>query len=273
MSQSTRSPTWSCSSTASAERGFDLHDDQRAGGAAAPALRARRGGAGRVGKGGLRGTVQNDVLKEYCARGNYIYPPRPTMRIKTPTSCTATSGCRASTISISGYHIREAGSTWCRSLRSRSRTGSPTRRPRSTLGSRPTSSASGFRSSSTRTTTSSREIAKFRAAQRLWARIMKERFRRDEQEGDGPPVHAQTGGSTLTAQQPENNIIRVAVQALSAMAGGARSIHTNAFDEALALAPDRSRPRSRRAPAGPRARGGRHGHGRSVRPGRTSSRR
>src|SRR5919201_206933 len=164
----------------------------------------------------LRGTVQNDILKEYIARGNYIFPPRPSMRLTTDLFAYCAERLPSwNTISISGYHIREAGL-------------SPDE-----FGER----VSFFFNAHNHFF---QEVAKFRAARRLWASIMRDRFGSTNHRAQALRFHAQTGGSTLTAQQPENNIVRVAVQALSAVCGGAQSIHTNSFDEALALPSERS---------------------------------
>jgi methylmalonyl-CoA mutase, N-terminal domain len=189
----------------------------------------------------LRGTVQNDVLKEYCARGNYIFPPRPTMRITTDLFAYCHERLpRFNTISISGYHIREAGASAVQELAF-------------TLANGIAYVGAGVAAGLSADEFGQRlsfffnahnhffqEIAKFRAARRLWARIMRDRFGATDPRAQALRFHAQTGGSTLTAQQPENNIVRVAIQALSAVGGGAQSIHTNAFDEALALPTERS---------------------------------
>ena len=142
----------------------------------------------------LRGTTQNDILKEYIARGNFIYPPRGAIRLTTDLF----SYCRENipkwnTISISGYHFREKGAS------------------------------------------AVQEVAKFRAARRMWAQIMRERFGAQDERSWKLRFHTQTGGVTLTAQQPENNIVRVALQGFAAVCGGTQSLHTNGFDEALAL--------------------------------------
>ncbi len=177
----------------------------------------------------LRGTVQNDVLKEYIARGNYIFPPRPTMRITTDLFVYCAERIpKWNTISISGYHIREAGSTAVQELAFTLANGIAYCEAAVKAGLSPDELGERLSFFFNAHNHFFQEVAKFRAARRLWARIMKERF------------HAQTGGSTLTAQQPENNIVRVAVQALSAVCGGAQSIHTNSFDEALGLPTERS---------------------------------
>ena len=189
----------------------------------------------------LRGTVQNDVLKEYCARGNYIFPPRPTMRITTDLFAYCHERLpRFNTISISGYHIREAGATAVQELAFTLANGIAYAEAAVAAGLSPDEFGERLSFFFNAHNHFFQEIAKFRAARRLWARIMRERFGATNPKALALRFHAQTGGSTLTAQQPENNIVRVAIQALSAVAGGAQSIHTNAFDEALALPTERS---------------------------------
>jgi methylmalonyl-CoA mutase, N-terminal domain len=189
----------------------------------------------------LRGTVQNDVLKEYCARGNYIFPPRPTMRITTDVFAYCHERLpRFNTISISGYHIREAGATAVQELAFTLANGIAYAEAAVAAGLSPDEFGERLSFFFNAHNHFFQEIAKFRAARRLWARIMRERFGATNPRAQALRFHAQTGGSTLTAQQPENNIVRVAIQALSAVVGGAQSIHTNAFDEALALPTERS---------------------------------
>ncbi len=189
----------------------------------------------------LRGTVQNDILKEYIARGNYIFPPRPSMRITTDLfAYCAEQIPKWNTISISGYHIREAGSTAVQELAFTLANGIAYCEAAVAAGLSPDEFGERLSFFFNAHNHFFQEIAKFRAARRLWARIMKERFGATNSKAQALRFHAQTGGSTLTAQQPENNIVRVAVQALSAIAGGAQSIHTNSFDEALALPTERS---------------------------------
>jgi methylmalonyl-CoA mutase N-terminal domain/subunit len=189
----------------------------------------------------LRGTVQNDVLKEYVARGNYIYPPQATMRLTTDIF----EYCRKrvpkwNTISISGYHIREKG---CSAVQEVAFT---------------LSNAIAYVNAALERGLAIdefgprlafffnchnnvfQEIAKFRAVRRMWARIMRERFGATEARSQTIRFHTQTGGVTLQAQQPEVNIIRVALQGFAAVAGGTQSLHTNGFDEALALPTERS---------------------------------
>ncbi|HEY6585425.1 MAG TPA: methylmalonyl-CoA mutase family protein [Gaiellaceae bacterium] len=189
----------------------------------------------------LRGTVQNDVLKEYCARGNYIFPPRPTMRITTDLFAYCHERLpRFNTISISGYHIREAGASAVQELAFTLANGIAYVQAGVAAGLSPDEFGQRLSFFFNAHNHFFQEIAKFRAARRLWARIMRDRFGATDPGAQALRFHAQTGGSTLTAQQPENNIVRVAIQALSAAGGGAQSIHTNAFDEALALPTERS---------------------------------
>jgi methylmalonyl-CoA mutase, N-terminal domain len=189
----------------------------------------------------LRGTVQNDVLKEYCARGNYIFPPKPTMRITTDLFAYCRERLpRFNTISISGYHIREAGATAVQELAFTLANGIAYAEAAVAAGLSPNEFGERLSFFFNAHNHFFQEVAKFRAARRLWARIMRDRFGATNPRAQALRFHAQTGGSTLTAQQPENNIVRVAIQALSAVGGGAQSIHTNAFDEALALPTERS---------------------------------
>jgi methylmalonyl-CoA mutase N-terminal domain/subunit len=189
----------------------------------------------------LRGTVQNDILKEYIARGNYIFPPRPSMRLTTDLfSYCAERIPSWNTISISGYHIREAGSTAVQELAFTLANGIAYCSAAVDAGLSPDDFGARLSFFFNAHNDFFQEVAKFRAARRLWARVMKERFGATNPKALTLRFHAQTGGSTLTAQQPENNIVRVAIQALSAIAGGAQSLHTNAYDEALALPSERA---------------------------------
>src|SRR5438094_219828 len=189
----------------------------------------------------LRGTVQNDILKEYIARGNYIYPPRPSMRITTDLFAYAAERIpRWNPISISGYHIREAGSTAVQELAFTLANGMAYAEAAIAAGLSPDELGERLSFFFNAHNHFFQEVAKFRAARRMWARIMKERFGVENPRAQALRFHAQTGGSTLTAQQPENNIVRVAIQALSAVAGGAQSIHTNGYDEAVAAPSERS---------------------------------
>jgi methylmalonyl-CoA mutase, N-terminal domain len=189
----------------------------------------------------LRGTVQNDILKEYCARGNYIFPPRPSMRLTTDLFAYCAERIPSwNTISISGYHIREAGSTAVQELAFTLANGIAYCQAAVDAGLSPDSFGERLSFFFNAHNHFFQEVAKFRAARRLWARIMSERFGATNPRALALRFHAQTGGSTLTAQQPENNIVRVAIQALSAVCGGTQSLHTNGFDEALALPTERS---------------------------------
>jgi methylmalonyl-CoA mutase N-terminal domain/subunit len=189
----------------------------------------------------LRGTVQNDILKEYVARGNYIFPPKPSMRLTTDLFAYCAERIpRWNTISISGYHIREAGATAVQELAFTLANGIAYGRAAVDAGLSPDDFGARLSFFFNAHNDFFVEVAKFRAARRLWARIMKERFGATNPNALALRFHAQTGGSTLTAQQPENNIVRVALQAFSAVCGGTQSLHTNAFDEALALPTEHS---------------------------------
>ena len=198
---------------------------------------ARRG----IAPAALSGTVQNDILKEYVARGTFIFPPRPSLRIVTDIiSYFAQHVPRWNSISISGYHIREAGSTAVQEVAF-------------TLGNGIAYVEAALHAGMDVNTLGQRlsfffnvhnnfleEVAKFRAARRMWARIMRDRFGATEPRAQQLRFHAQTAGSTLTAQQPDNNIARVAVQALAAVLGGTQSLHCNGRDEALGLPTEES---------------------------------
>jgi methylmalonyl-CoA mutase N-terminal domain/subunit len=184
----------------------------------------------------ISGTVQNDVLKEYIARGTYIYPVRPAMRIVTDIF----AWCRGhlpkwNTISISGYHIREAGSTAVQEVAFTLADGIAYVQAALDAGLGVDEFAPQLSFFFNAHNDLLEEIAKYRAARRLWARIMTERFGAKDPRSLMLRFHAQTAGSSLTAQQPENNIVRVAIQALAAVLGGCQSLHTNSLDEALAL--------------------------------------
>jgi methylmalonyl-CoA mutase N-terminal domain/subunit len=184
----------------------------------------------------LRGTVQNDILKEYIARGTYIYPPEPSMRLITDIMAYCkTEAPRWNTISISGYHIREAGSSATQEIAFTLANGIAYVKAALDAGLDVDEFAGQLSFFFNAHNNLLEEIAKFRAARRLWARIMRERFGATQEKSWMLRFHVQTGGSTLTAQQPMNNIIRVTVQALAAVLGGAQSLHTNSMDEALAL--------------------------------------
>jgi methylmalonyl-CoA mutase, N-terminal domain len=189
----------------------------------------------------LQGTIQNDILKEYIARGTYIYPPKPSMRIITDIFAFCQSSVPSwNTISISGYHIREAGSTAAQELAF-------------TLANATTYVEAAIKSGLDVDSFASRlsfffnvhnnfleEVAKFRAARRMWATIMRERFKAKNPNSLKLRFHSQVAGSTLTAQQPENNIVRVALQAMASVLGGTQSLHTNSMDEALGLPTQKS---------------------------------
>jgi methylmalonyl-CoA mutase N-terminal domain/subunit len=184
----------------------------------------------------LSGTVQNDILKEYIARGTYIYPVRPAMRIVTDVFAWCQDLLpRWNTISISGYHIREAGSTAVQEVAFTLADGIAYVQAALDAGLAVDEFAPQLSFFFNVHNDFLEEIAKFRAARRLWARIMKERFAAKDQRSLMLRFHAQTAGSSLTAQQAENNIVRVGLQALAAVLGGCQSLHTNSLDEALAL--------------------------------------
>jgi len=184
----------------------------------------------------LNGTIQNDILKEYIARGTYIYPPRGSMRIITDIFEFASREVpNWNTISISGYHIREAGSTAAQELAFTIADGIAYVDAALKAGLKVDDFASRLSFFFNVHNNFFEEIAKFRVARRLWARIMKDRFGAQDERSMMMRFHAQTAGSTLTAQQVENNVVRVTLQALAAVLGGAQSLHTNSRDEALAL--------------------------------------
>ena len=184
----------------------------------------------------LSGTVQNDVLKEYIARGTYIYPVRPAMRIVTDIFAWCRDHLpRWNTISISGYHIREAGSTAVQEIAFTLADGIAYVQAALDTGLSVDEFAPQLSFFFNAHNDLLEEIAKYRAARRLWAKIMRDRFHAKDRRSLLLRFHAQTAGSSLTAQQPENNIVRVAIQALAAVLGGCQSLHTNSLDEALAL--------------------------------------
>ncbi len=185
----------------------------------------------------LRGTIQNDILKEYVARGTYIFPPKPSMRLITDIFAYCKNEVpQWNTISISGYHIREAGSTAVQEVaftlanaiayvQAAIESGLPVDEFASQLSFFFNAHNNFFE-----------EVAKYRAARRLWSHIMRERFKAADPKSWMLRFHTQTAGSTLTAQQPENNVVRVTLQALAAVMGGTQSLHTNSKDEALVAA-------------------------------------
>jgi len=184
----------------------------------------------------LSGTVQNDVLKEYIARGTYIYPPRQAMRIITDMFSYANEHLPEwNTISISGYHMREAGSTAVQEVAFTLANAVAYVQAAINAGLDVDKFAPRLSFFFNSHNNFLEEVAKFRAARRMWARTMKERFRARNPRSMMLRFHTQTAGSTLTAQQPENNIVRTAIQAMAAVLGGTQSLHTNSFDEALGL--------------------------------------
>ena len=184
----------------------------------------------------VNGTIQNDLLKEYIARGTYIYPPGPSLRIITDIfGFCADRVPNWNTISISGYHIREAGSTAAQEIAFTLADGIAYVEAAQSVGLDVDKFASRLSFFFNVHNNFFEEVAKFRAARRLWAKIMKERFAAKNPRSWMLRTHAQTAGSTLTAQQPDNNVIRVTLQALAAALGGTNSLHTNSKDEALAL--------------------------------------
>ncbi len=189
----------------------------------------------------LSGTVQNDILKEYIARGTYIYPPRPSLRIVTDVFAFCERELpNWNTISISGYHIREAGSTAVQEVAFTF--ADAVAYVQAAIDAGLDVNAFGQRLSFFFNAHNNflEEVAKFRAARRLWARIMRDRFHATNPRAQQLRFHTQTAGSTLTAQQPDNNIVRVAIQALAAVLGGTQSLHCNGRDEALALPTEES---------------------------------
>ncbi len=189
----------------------------------------------------INGTIQNDLLKEYIARGTYVYPPRPSMRLITDIF----AYCRErvpkwNTISISGYHIREAGSTAVQEIAFTIANGIAYVQAAIDAGLDVDEFAPRLSFFWNAHNNLFEEVAKYRAARRMWYRIMTERFHAQKESSKLLRFHTQTGGSTLTAQQPENNIVRVTVQAMAAVLGGTQSLHTNGFDEALGLPTERA---------------------------------
>jgi methylmalonyl-CoA mutase N-terminal domain/subunit len=184
----------------------------------------------------LRGTTQNDVLKEYIARGNYIYPPQPTMRLTTDLFQYCNERVpKWNTISISGYHFREKGCSAVQEVAFTLSSGIAYVTAAIEKGLDVDDFAPRLAFFFNGHNNVFQEVAKFRAARRMWAHIMKERFGAKDPKSTMLRFHTQTGGVTLTAQQPENNIVRVALQGFAAVCGGTQSLHTNGFDEALAL--------------------------------------
>ncbi|MFT4964282.1 MAG: methylmalonyl-CoA mutase N-terminal domain/subunit, partial [Halobacteriales archaeon] len=189
----------------------------------------------------LRGTIQNDILKEYIARNNYIYPPDPSMRLITDIfGFCADETPKFNTISISGYHIREAGSTAAQEIAFTLADGIEYVEAAIEAGLDVDEFAPQLSFFFNAHNNILEEVAKFRAARRMWAKIMEERFDAENPKSKQLKFHTQTAGSTLTAQQPMNNVVRVAYQALAAVLGGTQSLHTNSYDEALSLPTEQS---------------------------------
>src|SRR4051812_31946062 len=189
----------------------------------------------------LRGTVQNDILKEYIARGNFIFPPEPSMRLTTDLF----AYCREripkwNTVSISGYHFREKGASAVQEVAFTLANGMAYVQAALDAGLEVDAFAPRLAFFFNGHNNVFQEVAKFRAARRLWAREMKERFGATDPRSQMLRFHTQTGGVTLTAQQPQNNVVRVALQAFAAVCGGTQSLHTNGYDEALALPSERA---------------------------------
>jgi len=189
----------------------------------------------------LSGTIQNDVLKEYIARGTYIYPPHQAMRIITDIFSYSNQHVPEwNTISISGYHMREAGCTATQEVAFTLSNGMTYVQAAIDAGLDVDKFAPRLSFFFNAHSNFLEEVAKFRAARRMWARIMRDHFKAKNPKSQMLRFHSQTAGSTLTAQQPENNIVRTALQALAAVLGGTQSLHTNSFDEALALPTEQS---------------------------------
>ena len=189
----------------------------------------------------LRGTTQNDILKEYIARGNFIYPPEPAMRLTTDLF----AYCRErvpkwNTISISGYHMREKGCSAVQEVGFTLANAIAYVQAAIDAGLEVDEFGPRLAFFFNGHNNVFQEVAKFRAARRMWARIMRERFGAKDERSLKMRFHTQTGGVTLAAQQPENNIVRVALQGFAAVCGGTQSLHTNGFDEALALPSERA---------------------------------
>jgi methylmalonyl-CoA mutase N-terminal domain/subunit len=184
----------------------------------------------------LRGTVQNDILKEYCARGNYIYPVAPSMRLTCDLiEYTSKEVPSWNPISISGYHIREAGSSAAQEIAFTMANAGAYVEAMTKRGIPVDEFAPRLSFFFNAHNNLLEEVAKFRAARRLWARLMKEQFKASDPKSMHLRFHTQTAGSTLTSQQPLNNVVRVTIQALAAALGGTQSLHTNSYDEALCL--------------------------------------
>src|SRR2546426_1014592 len=184
----------------------------------------------------ITGTVQNDILKEYAARGTYIFPPSPSMRLVTDLFAYCQSNLpNWNTISISGYHIREAGSTAAEEIAFTLSHAIAYVEAARAAGLSVDDFAPRLSFFFAAHMDFFEEVAKFRAARRMWARVMRDRFGATDERSQALRFHTQTGGVTLTAQQPLNNVVRTALEAMSAVLGGTQSLHTNAYDEALGL--------------------------------------
>jgi methylmalonyl-CoA mutase N-terminal domain/subunit len=189
----------------------------------------------------LRGTVQNDILKEYIARGNFIYPPEPSMRLTTDLFAYCQEHVpKWNTVSISGYHFREKGCSAVQEVAFTLANGMAYVQAAVDAGLKVDEFAPRLAFFFNGHNNVFQEVAKFRAARHMWARFMKERFGAENPKSQMIRFHTQTGGVTLTAQQPVNNIVRVALQAFAAVCGGTQSLHTNGYDEALALPSERA---------------------------------
>ncbi len=189
----------------------------------------------------LRGTVQNDILKEYIARGNFIYPPEPSMRLTTDLFAYCAERIpKWNTVSISGYHFREKGSSAVQEVAFTLASGMAYVQAALDAGLEVDDFAPRLAFFFNGHNNVFQEVAKFRAARNMWAHAMKERFGAQDERSMMLRFHTQTGGVTLTAQQPQNNVVRVALQAFAAVCGGTQSLHTNGYDEALALPTERA---------------------------------
>jgi methylmalonyl-CoA mutase, N-terminal domain len=189
----------------------------------------------------LRGTVQNDILKEYIARGNFIYPPEPSMRLATDLFAYCSERIpKWNTVSISGYHFREKGASAVQEVAFTLANGMAYVQAALDAGLEVDDFAPRLAFFFNGHNNVFQEVAKFRAARNMWAHAMKERFGAQDERSTMLRFHTQTGGVTLTAQQPQNNVVRVALQAFAAVCGGTQSLHTNGYDEALALPTERA---------------------------------
>ena len=223
-----------------ARQRLDVDDDQRPRGGAAVDVRARRRGAGRADD-QLRGTTQNDILKEYIARGNFIYPPEGSMRLTTDLFAYCKQHVpRWNTISISGYHFREKGCSAVQEIAFTLCDAIAYVEAALEAGLEVDEFAPRLAFFFNGHNNVFQEVAKFRAARRMWATIMRDRFGAKDPRSLKLRFHTQTGGVTLTAQQPQNNVVRVALQGFAAVCGGTQSLHTNGYDEALALPSERA---------------------------------